>query len=296
MTAGIDLTDGTVRAVAVDGDGRVLARSQQPAEERDAAAGVKEALNAFRAVGNGGPSIVGVATPNPGELLPPAVTALLADEIPGAFMTIGAGAAGALAEAWCGAAVGCENLVVFGVGRHVTAGLIVRGTLLGGAHDLAGSVGWLAMNPVERDDYRRLGGLEAEIGAAGIVRRLVWRIKSGDRSAVSDQVSGDLTRITTDMVFDAARAGDGVCVSVVRDTIKYAGMAIANLAAVVDPECIVIGGTIAAGGAVALEAIRAESRRRMRAQQADALRIVLSTLGADAVSIGAARAALLERR
>ena len=41
--------------------------------------------------------------PNPGELLPPAVTALLADEIPGAVMTVGAGAATVLAEAWCGA-------------------------------------------------------------------------------------------------------------------------------------------------------------------------------------------------
>jgi predicted NBD/HSP70 family sugar kinase len=296
MTAGIDLADGTVRAVAVDADGRVLARSEQTAADRDMAAAVKEALKAFRALGNGGPSVVGVATANPGELLPPAVTALLADEIPGAFMTVGAGASSALAEAWCGAAVDCKNLVVFSVGRHVTSGVIVGGKLLGGAHDLAGSVGWLAMNPVERDDYRRLGGLEAEIGAAGVVRRLVWRIKSGDRSAIADQVSGDLARISSEMVFDAARAGDGVCVSVVRDTIKYVGMAIANLASVIDPECIVIGGTIASGGDLTLEGIRTESRRRMRPQQADSLHIVLSTLGIDAVSIGAARAALLERR
>ena len=296
MTAGIDLTNGAVRAVAVDADGRVLARSEQTATDRDMAAAVKEALKAFRALGNGGPSVIGVATPNPGELLPAPVTALLADEIPGAFMTVSAGASSALAEAWCGAAVDCKNLVVFNVGRHVTAGVIVGGKLLGGAHDLAGSVGWMAMNPVERDDYRRLGGLEAEIGAAGVVRRLVWRIKSGDRSAIADQVSGDLARISSDMVFDAARAGDGVCVSVVRDTIKYVGMAIANLAAVVDPECVVVGGTIASGGDLTLEGIRTESRRRMRPQQADALKIVLSTLGIDAVSIGAARAALLERR
>jgi predicted NBD/HSP70 family sugar kinase len=296
MTAGIDLTDGTVRAVAVDADGRVLAHFEQTAGDRDSAATVKEALSRFRALEPRGPSIVGVATPHPGELLPPAVTALLADEMPGAFMTVAAGAAAVLAEAWCGAARGCDNLVAFGVGRHVTAGVLVAGKLLGGAHDLAGSVGWLAMNPVERDDYRRLGGLEAEIGAAGVVRRLVWRIKSGDRSAVSEQVSGDLARITADMVFEAARAGDGVCVSVVRDTIKYVGMAIANLASIVDPECLVVGGTIAAGGDLTLEAIRTESRRRMRPQHADALRIVLSTLGADAVSIGAARAALLERR
>ena len=51
----------------------------------------------------------------------------------------------------------------------------------------ASSVGWLAMNPVEREDYRRFGGLEAEIASAGIVRRFVWRIKSGDESVVADR-------------------------------------------------------------------------------------------------------------
>src|SRR4029453_15098942 len=55
MTAGIDLTDGTVRAVAVDADGRILARAEQVTGDRDAAAAVKEALTAFRALGEGGP-------------------------------------------------------------------------------------------------------------------------------------------------------------------------------------------------------------------------------------------------
>ena len=38
--------------------------------------------------------------------------------------------------------------------------------LLSGAHGLASSVQWLALNPVEREDYRRMGCLEAEAGAA----------------------------------------------------------------------------------------------------------------------------------
>ena len=125
----------------------------------------------------------------------------------------------------------------------MTAGVVINGEPWFGAHGLAGSIGWLALNPVEREDYRRYGGLEAEVAAAGIVRRLVWRIKSGDRSAVADHVGGDLTRITADDVFQGARVGDGVCISVVRDTAKYIGMAVANLATMLDPEAIVLGGT-----------------------------------------------------
>jgi glucokinase len=113
---------------------------------------------------------------------------------------------------------------------------------------------------------------------------------------VVDQVNGDLTRITAEQVFDAARAGDGVCLSVVRDTARYVGMAVANLATIVDPECVVLGGTAASAGDLMLDAIRTECSRRLRPAQAGHLRLVVSTLGADANAIGAARAAQLAPR
>jgi len=204
----------------------------------------------------------------------------------------GAGTAAVVAEHWIGAGRDVSYLAAFAIGDHVTAGVLVNGEPWAGAHGLAGSVGWLALNPVEREDYRRYGGLEAEVASAGIVRRLVWRIKSGDRSMVGDQVGGDLTRLTAEHVFHGARVGDGVCVSVVRDTAKYVGMAVANLVTVFDPEAVVLGGVIAASGDMMLEAIRLECSRRLRQAQADKVRLVLSTLGADAVALGAARLAV----
>src|SRR5439155_283518 len=92
----------------------------------------------------------------------------------------------------------------------VHSGLVIDGVPFEGAHGLAGAAAWLALNPVEREDYRRFGSLEAEIGAAGIVRRLVWRIKSGDRSRVLDMAGGDIVlpdRILTDasLIIDQGR-------------------------------------------------------------------------------------------
>ncbi len=184
-----------------------------------------------------------------------------------------------------------KQLVAFAIAEHVTAGVVLNGEPWRGAHGLASSVGWLALNPVEREDYRRYGGLEAEVGSAGIVRRFVWRIKSGDESAVADQVNGDFSKISADDIFQGSRAGDGVSVSVVRDTAKYIGMAVANLATVFDPEAVVLGGVIAQSGDMLLEAIKVECSRRLQPQQAELVRIVLSTLGDDAVAIGAARVA-----
>ncbi|MCI0433434.1 MAG: ROK family protein, partial [Gemmatimonadetes bacterium] len=157
-------------------------------------------------------------------------------------------------------------------------------------------IAWLAVNPVERDDYRRYGGLEAEISAAGIVRRFVWRVKAGDHSTVEAQVAGDFSLITVDHIVHAAREGDGLCVSVVRDTVKYAGLAVANLATILDPECIVLGGLLAASATMMLDPVRLECQRRLRPAHADRLRVVAATLGADAGAVGAARAALLQRQ
>ena len=293
LTLGVDLSDLVTRVVVVNDGGQVLSRGQLPPAPKNVASAVRDAARRALAGAGGKVSALAVALPQAGDLVPTEIAAALSDVAPGVreAMPIAAGTAAAIAEQWCGAARGLKQVITCAIGEHVTAGVVVNGEPWFGAHGLAGSIGWLALNPVEREDYRRYGGLEAEVGAGGIVRRLVWRIKSGDRSAVADHVGGDLTRITAADVFQAARVGDGVCISVVRDTAKYLGMAIANLATMLDPEAIVLGGTIATSGDLMLEAIRLECSRRLRPVQTERVRIVLSTLGADAVAIGAARAA-----
>ncbi|HEX5474225.1 MAG TPA: ROK family protein [Vicinamibacterales bacterium] len=202
-----------------------------------------------------------------------------------------AGGAAVVAETWCGAAKGCRHAVCLLIGDRVAAGLLLDGRVWSGARGRAGAAAWLALNPVERQDYRRFGSLAAEVSGKGIARRLSWRIQAGDRSAVLDR-AGDLDAITAAHVFEGARSGDGVSISVVRDTAKYIGMAIANLAATVDPEMVVVGGPVAAAGDLLLDAVRQEAGRWLAPDMMDALRIEFSPLGGDAVAIGAARLAM----
>jgi glucokinase len=290
---GIEFGEAGVRAVCVDESGTIRARHTEHAQGNAIPAAVRSALG--QVSGGDQDTVVGVALPFLHDALPSPVGAVIA-EAAGPPTTVAEGHATALAEAWCGAAQGSQHVVSFAIGEHVTAGIIVAGQPLGGANGHAGSVAFLALNPVEREDYRRRGGLEAEVAAAGIVRRLVWRIKSGDRSQAAERVDGDLTRLTAEDVFAAAREGDGVCESVVRDTAKYVGMAIANLVTVLDPECVVLGGTLSSAGDLMLDAIRTECSRRVRPTQSDSVRIVIGSLGDDATAVGAARAALLRRQ
>jgi glucokinase len=293
MTLGLDLSNGAVRAVVVNEQANVLGRGEAPLGGGPLSSAASSAVRRAMAGAGGEVARAAVALPHPGDRLPPEMEAVLRELLPGiaAATVVNAGLASAVAEQWCGAARGLSTVIALSTGDHVTSGVILDGTPWTGAHGLAGSVGWLSINPVEREDYRRLGGLEAEVSSSGIVRRIVWRIKSGDDSVVAQQHGGDLSRVTADHVFQAARSGDGVSISVIKDTAKYIGMALSNLTVVLDPEVIVLGGMIATSGDILLESIRLECSRRLGPAQAEHIRIVLSPLGADAAAIGAARLA-----
>jgi glucokinase len=183
--------------------------------------------------------------------------------------------------------------VALTVSDRVHAGIVADGRPFEGAHGLAGAAGWLALNPVEREDYRRLGCLEAEIGGNGIVRKLVWRLKAGEMSRVLDIAGGDMSAISVRQIFDAAREGDGVAISVVRDTARYIGMAIGNLVSVVDPDIVILGGLMAEAADLLLEPARAEAVRRMPISVTAHVQIVAAILGEDGAALGAARAAML---
>jgi predicted NBD/HSP70 family sugar kinase len=295
---GVELTGAGARAVLVGDDGQVIARAVE--QGSDLAAAAVGAMSAVCA---------------PGERSQPvAVAASFAAAIPDAPAVVEAmqmlagtaaqggtavvrssGVAAAAAEAWIGAARGRSDVVFFGVGDHATAGILKNGAPLGSVRGRAGAVGWLALNPVEREDYRKTGCLEAEVAAAGIVRRLIWRIKAGDRSQVSDRVDGDYAAVVLDDVLAAARAGDGVSISVMRDTAKYLGMAAANLVAVCDPDVLVLGGIMASASDLLLEPVRTELARRLPAAMLDPLSIEPARLGEDGPAIGAARLAQVPR-
>ena len=289
---GLELEDDRATAVALDETGRIVGRAQ--VASKDLASAASSALDGASAAIGVGHMPIGVAAVNPESPEVQAALRALARRVAGRFVDEGAvhsGAAAAVAEEWIGAARGARDVVLFAVGEHTTAGVVRDGSLVTGAHRRAASVGWLALNPVEREDYRKTGCLEAEVSAAGIVRRIVWRIKAGDHSRVQDRVDGDLGSITVAYVLEAARQGDGVAISVIRDTAKYAGMAAANLVVVIDPAVLVLGGIMASAADLVLELVRTEIARRLSPAMMQALTIVPAALGGDAAAIGAAKLA-----
>lgn len=292
MILGIELGDAVVVAVSTDDQGGVASRSSHDSVSPAVAAKAAQAV----ATGDARETL-GIAVGNP---LDPAVAPLIEAAAHGAGAAappriVTSGTAFALGEQWCGAAQGADYVVALNIRSRVHGGIVLKGQPFEGAHGLAGLAAWLSLNPVDREDYRKVGCLDAEIGTAGVVRRLVWRLKAGDTSSALEKAGGSIASITVEHVFEAAQEGDGVASGVVRDTARYVGMAIGNLVAVVDPDVVVVGGIAAASREPFVDLVRLEAKRRVQSAVATSLTILAAALADDAVALGAARAATLAR-
>jgi len=279
---GVDFAAGGATMVVVDGDGRVVARPAGRTGRRSRrGGGTVDAVGVAVGVDHEPDFAFGFEGLAAGAPLEPHMC--------------DPGAAAVVAEAWTGAARCARHAVCLLLGERVLAGILIDGRPLAGAHGMAGAAAWIALNPVERQDYRKFGSLAAEVSDMGIARRLSWRVQAGDHSSVLERAGG-LDSITAQHVYDGARAGDGVSISVVRDTGKYIGMAVATLVATLDPEVVVLGGMLEGAGDLILEPARQECARRLPHRLAESLRIEISPLGNSAIAIGAARLAMLARQ
>jgi predicted NBD/HSP70 family sugar kinase len=289
---GLEVSDNGALAVSADENGHIVARGQSAGKDPIAAAFA--ALEKVWSV----PAAPAVAAVNPESRACVAVMQALTERFRGSYgdeRPVASGTAAVAAEAWIGAANGAKDVVLFAVGVHTSAGILRQGAPATGANGRAPAIAWLALNPVEREDYRKIGCLEVEVAAPGIVRRLIWRVKAGDRSRVLDAVGGDFAAISIEHVLAGARDGDGVAISVMRDTAKYLGMAAANLVAIADPEVLVLGGMMASAADLLLEPVRLELGRRLPELMREALTVVPASLGEDAPALGAARLASAAR-
>jgi predicted NBD/HSP70 family sugar kinase len=191
----------------------------------------------------------------------------------------------AVGEKWFGLARGVSTMVFIAVGAGIGMGIIIGDQLVRGAHGAAGEICYLPLVGDPFNPRHRLhGGLEDEIGAAGIVSGYNERRGADDPelSSVHD-------------VFESAAAGNAAARSMVDHVASRLGTAIGTVCAILDPELVVLGGGIGAsplllrpvrGAAAVLVPITARIETSLLGERA-------ALQGAIAIALNAAREMLL---
>ncbi len=286
---GIDIGGTSAKSVRVTGDGQVLAHEVLPIDAADPhwprrllalVARIERSAGPAAAVGVAAP---GIARPDGraiwwmqgrlGEVEELDWTAFLARDKP--VPVLNDAQAALIGEAWLGAAAGCNNILMLTLGTGVGGAAVIDGRLLRGHLGRAGHLGHICLDPAGPPDIVGTpGSLEQAIGNCTVSRR------SG----------GHFT--STLALAAAAATGDKDADAVWRRAVRALACGIASLVNVLDPETVVIGGGIAAAGAVLLDPLRKELDALEWRPHGRQVRVVPAKLGEFAGAIGAARNAM----
>lgn len=191
----------------------------------------------------------------------------------------------ALGEMWLGAGKGQKNMVMITLGTGVGGGVIINGKPVVGAHGAGGEIGHICVNEKETISCGcgKKGCLEQYASATGIVRLAKERLaKDEDPSLLREG------EVSAKAVFDALKEGDAVAEEIVEEFGQYLGHAMANVAVIVDPSVIVIGGGVSKAGEILLKYVEKSFKEREFFANTGT-KFVLATLGNDAGICGAAK-------
>ncbi len=154
--------------------------------------------------------------------------------------------AAAWAESRFGAGAGASSMVLVTVGTGIGGGIVLDGALFRGGFGIAGEFGHLPLVA---------GGRPCGCGQAGCWEQYA---SGGALSRAADEVG------ITD-VAAAIRNGDPAAIELLAEIGTWLGAGLAAVAAVLDPEVIVVGGGVVANGDLLLEPARSEYCRRLPA-------------------------------
>lgn len=191
----------------------------------------------------------------------------------------------ALGEMWVGAGNGQKNMIMVTLGTGVGGGAIIDGKPLIGANGAGAEIGHVCVNYDETDacGCGKKGCLEQYASATGIARLARKRLAADEEPSV---LRGQ--EVSAKTVFDALKQGDKVAEEIVEEFGRYLGKGLADVAAVIDPKLIVIGGGVSRAGEILIPYVRKNfvERAFFANKETD---FVIASLGNDAGICGAAK-------
>lgn len=187
-----------------------------------------------------------------------------------------------MGEFHSGAGVGHRAMLFVKVGKRIGAGLVSDGVLFRGAQ---GAVGLIGSVPVSLGE--RHGTLETMAGSEAIIREGRVQAENGLSPILSDHVrrGGDVTAVE---VAQAAHMGDAAAIEILSQSGRMIGQVVATLANMLNPELIVLSGSIAQSNDILLAAAREAIYGASHPLVSRDLQIIRSQMGSSSGLVGAA--------
>jgi len=202
----------------------------------------------------------------------------------------------AMGERWFSLGKKYKNLICVNVGYGMGAGIIIDGKPLCGPLGMAGEFGHITLDKdsLVQCDCGNFGCLEALASGNAIAKSAIKRLREGERSLLLELCDGDISKVTAEMVANAAKQGDVLSWTVFERAMEYLGIGIAGLVNLFSPEAVVIGGGVAQAGDILFEKVRKTVNARSLNMITSNMLIKPATFGLKTAVMGAVSLVLSE--
>jgi predicted NBD/HSP70 family sugar kinase len=197
-----------------------------------------------------------------------------------------------LAERWQGVARDLDDALYVQLGIGVGAALLIGGQVYRGADGGAGEIGLMPIGGA-RPAAPGFGPFESATGGVGIAARGRELAERDEGAALLERAGDDPSAIDAAMVFAAAADGDAAAAQIVDGAIGVLAEGVAALVCALNPHTVIVSGGLSRAGDALVEPLR----ERVAELVPFPPRFLVSTLGDEAVALGAVRRAteVLER-
>jgi glucokinase len=292
---GIDLGGTYLRAALVSGEGEASHRIKKPSSD-----GIMEVLcESIAEIGVAGVAGIGIGTaglvdrkngrvtdsPNMRAIEGVEVVREVRERFGLPVVMENDANAAALGERIRGAGRDFDNFVLFTLGTGIGGAIVHRGRLL----EVTAEIGHMSINSeAEKCPCGNVGCLENYASARAMVSRTISLLEKGSESILRDCCKGNIYKVTPEDIYNAALDGDALAREILKDAGRYLGVGLANVINLMSPDAVILaGGLTGAWNIYVQEAIKEASRRAFKTLF-DSVKIIPSSLGGDAGTIGAA--------
>ncbi len=150
----------------------------------------------------------------------------------------------ALGESLFGATKDISNFVTLNISNGIGAGIIINNTPYYGVDFSAGEIGHIAVElDGDKCNCGNYGCLETVASNNNITKKAIKLIKQGVSSSLIKDID-NINNLTIEDICNAAKNGDEMSITVLKEAARYIGIAITNLINILNPTAIVVVGEI----------------------------------------------------
>lgn len=189
-----------------------------------------------------------------------------------------------------------KDAIILTLGTGVGGGVLVDGKVVSGHHGIGSELGHMLIGEsLYTCNCGRNGCLETFASSTAIIHYAKHLIRSGKETTMLEMIQGNLDKISGEVIFTAAKAGDEVACEVVDRLVKYLSIGIMNIVCTLDPEIVFLGGGISMAGDFLLDKVNKSLEELKYFKATPHAKVEIAKFKNDAGIIGAAMYAMIQR-